>query len=312
MPHQVSISLYNSAGELVKVLFNGGAQYLPGDLQLSEDVVPGGAGSLVIRFPGTLYDPALGAITSVTWGADNNSGQLVKSGIYTIKAQITDQFGSVTTLQHSVQVLAVTAQNSLDIYNSAGELVTQLSLPSTGRFSALSLASDSYGVKYDDHSGVIASSSLFALTVTDEHGVPSTVYWDGRNAQGLPVVSGSYIAELVYGIPGGGNRVVESKSFVVLQAGDSAGLAGSYAAPNPVQHGADLVLHYPVSAQYRCVARLYSLSGELIAYAEDPGQLGELRINTGAIASGVFFAQLEKLSGGAVAGRMALKVAVVR
>ena len=313
-PHHVRIAVYNSAGELVKLLFNGGAQYQPGDLGVDKDVVPGGAGSLSLHFPGQLFDPNLGAITSIVWAADNDSGQPIHGGIYTIKAEITDQFGSTTSLQHAVQVIDVTPQNNLSIYNSAGELVARLPLPSagTGRFAGLRLPEDSYGAKYDDRTGA-AQGPLFTVMVMDERGVEQAVTWDGRNAQGVPVASGSYTAELVYDVPGsGGRRVVETKGFVVLQAGDAASLAGSYACPNPSLHGADIVVFYPVSAQYNAFARLYTLSGELVAQSDDLSHAGQLRFITRGLASGVYAVQIEKVSGSAVAARTVLKVAVVR
>jgi len=190
-------------------------------------------------------------------------------------------------------------------------VVAQLALPGGSRYNSLGLPETSYGAKYDSRTGQV-SGGLFQMNVTDEQGNLVPLYWDGRNAQGLPVTSGSYIAELVYRAPGSGSRVVESKSFVVIQAGDGANLDGSFAAPNPALRGADLLLHYPVSLQYDCVARLYTLNGELVAEAQDRAQTGLLRFSTDRLASGVYCAKLEKLSGGAVAARTTVKVAIVR
>jgi hypothetical protein len=316
LPHHVTLAVYNSAGELVKVLFDGGAQFLPGDLSVSGNgVVPGGSGSIAIAFPGYLYNSLTGGLqTGVTWAADNSNGQFVSSGTYYIKAEITDAFGQVTTLQHSVQVINVVPQNVLSIYNSAGELVVNVPLPTTqgtGRFSALSLTSTQYGVKYDTATGTNLGG-MFEITVTDEQGTQFQVPWNGLNAQGLPVNSGVYTAELVYNAPaGGGARVVETKSFVVLEAGSPTSLAGSYAYPNPALHGSDILISYPVSAQYGGIARLYNMAGELVAQADDRDHTGIMRFLGGGLAGGIYVVDIEKLSGSAMIARTTVKVAVV-
>ena len=320
LPHHVTISAYNEAGELVKLIFSGGAQYLPGDLNLSKDVIPGGAtgpdGSLGIKFPGYLWDPSSGsAIGGVTWKADNDGGQIVSGGIYYIKVEIVDPFGQVTSLQHSVQVVSVLPENTLRIYNSAGELVANLGLPTTtgtGRYGSVRLPEEQYAVKYDEASGQIVAGGAFQVVVADEKGVETSVYWDGRNAQGAPVASGSYTAELVYNAPGaGGSHVVEAKGFVVLQAGDPATLGGSFACPNPASHGADIMVSYPTSTRYAAVARLYNLAGEMIDQAEDRGHTGKMSFITKSLASGVYVIKIDKLSGGSVVARTTIKVAIV-
>ena len=264
------IGAYNSAGELVKLIFNGGAQYLPGDLKLSADVVPGGSGSLSISFPGYLIDPNTGGPTnSVLWLADNNGGQFVAGGVYYIKAEIIDTFGQTTTLQRSVQVVSVAPQNYLRIFNSAGEVVASIPLPvnsGTGRFASMKLSDDKFGPKYDEASGAIVGGSLQVLAM-DEHGHEYPSYWDGKNSQGVPVASGNYTAELVYNAPGGGGtHVIQAKSFIVLQSGNAATLAGSFAYPNPILHGEEIKINYPLSATYSTAARLFNVAGELISH----------------------------------------------
>jgi hypothetical protein len=314
MPHHVRLMAYNSAGELVKLLFDGAAQFQPGELQFDKDLIPGGAGSLDIDFPGYLWDSTLNQqVSGIAWPADNDNGQVVNGGIYTIKAEIVDQFGQVTTLQRSIQVVSVAPQNSLDIYNSAGELVASLPLPAsgTGRFASLGLDESNYAPQYDSVSGAVVGGSL-TLKLKDEMGVDYSVSWDGRNSLGVPVASGNYIAELVYFAPaGGGRRVVESKSIVVLQGAASADFAGAFAYPNPSAHGADLKVSYKVSAQYGASAQLFNMAGELIQQAEDHAKAGVFTFVTKSLASGVYIVKLEKFSGGTGVARTVIKVAIV-
>jgi hypothetical protein len=313
MPHHVTLSVYNSAGELVKLLFDGAAEYQLGELKFDRSLVLGGVNSLDIAFPGYLYDPSTGgSTTGVLWSATNNSGQLVNSGVYTIKATIVDNFGQITTLQQSIEVVNAKPQNSLNIYNSAGELVVSLPLPvnsGTGRFESLRLSTQSLGVKVNAATGALQSSPL-QVWVTDEHGAQFAVPWSGLNAQGAPVNSGSYIAELVYS-SAGAQRVVDTKGFVVLLAGAAASLADAYAYPNPVLQGGDFFIHYSPSPGSFASGRLYDLSGERVGEAVDTSNSGVLRFHPAGLSGGVYVVKVDKSDGAAVLATTTLKVALV-
>lgn len=312
MPHQVKIAVYNSAGELVKLVFSGAAQYKPGDLNLSSDVVAGGSGSLSISFPGVLYDPTLGQMSSVLWLADNNNGQYIAGGVYTIKAEITDNFGQITTLQKSVQVISVVPQNELVIFNSAGEVVARPALPAapSGRaYTSVSLKSDSYVPEYHAD-GTIIKNMEFELK--DETGAVVPMMWDGKNEQGVPVASGSYTAQLIYSATGSGTHsVIETKSFVVLRSAAVGSLDGLIAGPNPALRGADIRIKYPISPGYQAHARFYTLNGDLVGQADDPNGNGWLTLKTGGLASGVYIIKVDNSSGGAIVSQRLLKVALV-
>jgi hypothetical protein len=311
-PHHVKIGAYNSAGELVKLLFEGPAQYQPGQLSTDTSLVPGGAGGVTLSFPGFLRDPVLGQISSLLWLADNNAGQLVSGGVYTLKAEITDNFGEITTLQKSIQVVSVVPQNRVLIYNSAGELVAApvLPLPPSGRaYTGMRLKADSYAPEYDA-SGAARTSLRFELR--DETGAVSYLDWDGRNAMGIPVASGSYIAELVYNAPGGaGSTVIETKGFVVLRTAEPGSLDGLIAGPNPLPAKQALRVRVPLSPGYHAVARLYNLAGELVAQGEDADADGVLSMDPAGAAPGVYLLKVANMRGGAVASQRLLKIGIV-
>lgn len=313
LPNQVRIGAYNSAGELVKLLFDGPAQFQVGQLNVGNGVVAGGSGTLTLSFPGYLYDTSTGSLSkTLTWAADNNGGQLVDSGIYTLKAEIKDSFGQITTLQQSVQVLNVAPQNTLSIYNSAGELVRSLALPAagTGRFSSMRFDDAAIAVRVDEVTGAMLGEPL-KIYVTDEKGQEASLTWDGLNSQGQPVASGTYTAELVFATAGAARQVVSSKSLAVINAGPLASLSSAVAYPNPVRSGADVQVAYTPSAGTTAVGRLYDLAGELVSQAEDLANLGRLSFPGGSLAGGIYIIKVEKRSGAAVLARVQLKVAVV-
>lgn len=316
-PFKVVIGAYNSAGELVKIIFNGSAQYQPGDLGLNKDLIPGGApgadGAVSISFPGYLMDPKLGKLSSVLWLADNNDGQLIDGGVYTIKAEIQDNFGQVTSLQRSIQVVSVRPQNELVIFNSAGEVVAKPQLvlgPTKRSLTSVWLKTETYAPTFNPDGSTVAGLRFY---FRDETGVEVWTDWDGKNALGVPVASGSYTAQLLYNAGGGGGtKIVQQHGFVVIQAGNIANFDGAYAVPNPALRGAPIKISYPVTQNYSAAARMFSLSGELIAAADDPLKSGWMVFDSGRMAPGVYIIKLEKLSGGALVTSRILKVAVVR
>jgi hypothetical protein len=317
-PHHIRIAAYNGAGELVRLIFEGSAQYLPNDFNVSRDVVPGGSqnGGVNISVPGFIFDPTLGQLTSVTWLVDNNDGQAISGGIYTIKVESTDQFGQTSSLQKSIQVVSVTPLNEIVIYNSAGEVVARPTLPvnpSGKAYTNIKLLTENYVTDYDPVTGAPASGNYMQFELTDEAGAVSYANWDGKNSQGIPVNSGSYTAELLYSASGAvANTVVASKGFVVLRGSTPGDLGSVMAGPNPALRGADLQIRYTPSVGYRAVARLFNLAGELVNQAEDPNATGSMTMGTKGTAPGVYILKVENTYGAAVVNRTVRKIAIVR
>jgi hypothetical protein len=317
MPNQVSITIYNSAGELVKNVFNGPAQYQPGGIGLSTSLVQGGGSgsddNVFISFPGYLMEPNGQEVSGVSWLANNNNGQLVASGIYTIEVQITNNFGQVTTLLKTVQVIDVVPENSLTIYNSAGEVVANIPLTvslSIGVVS-VSLTATSYDPDYSPSTGQATKAMDFFVTSSSGPN-PLPLQWWGTNDQGAPVASGTYTAQLVYYAPGGTKTIVD-KPFTVISS-RTMGFTGLFAVPNPAQHGDPLEIMYnPISLNYSVVGMLYNLDGQLVEQSSDPGP-SPLVFRTDDLASGVYIAVVEMTTAGSssVVSRGVVKVAIIR
>jgi flagellar hook assembly protein FlgD len=310
MPHQVKLAAYNAAGELVKIIYEGSAQYLPGALSLNADKFIGGSGSVQISFPGVF---ATGSST-VGWSGVNDSAMLVKGGVYTIKAEITDQWGQTTALVRTVQVIPGGVQQTLRIYNGAGELVRSVPVagPVVGA-TRLEPATDSYALEIDPVTG--KATQPYRIDVVGNGG-PVSAAWDGLNDRGVPVASGSYTIQLVSN-EGGRETVVTSRSVSVLKTGeDNALLAGAVIGPNPSPPGQAPVLVYNAAllpAGRQCSVLIFNLAGELIGQASDGARTGRLRLPLDrAQAGGVYLVRFTVETGPAVLQSRVMKLAILR
>ena len=110
-PFRVVMGAYNSAGERVRLLFDGSAQVLGNKLRISEGVVVSGRQGIEVGFPGSLTGPG----AYVHWDGRNDSGQAVGGGMYYIKAEVIDSFGKVTAMIEPVQVIEPKAEAILAI-----------------------------------------------------------------------------------------------------------------------------------------------------------------------------------------------------
>ena len=253
-------------------------------------------------------------ISGGVWNANNSNGQPVSNGVYTIKVEVKNAFGQVTSLMQNVQVISVVPVNALEIFNSAGEVVAHMILPPVAnghRFVAMSMPATTYAPVYSASSGNAQASLQFNLT--EDTGASVSLGWNGLNDQGVPVASGSYTAQLIYNAPGGGGaKTVTDQAFVVIQKNAPAGFAGAFAYPNPAVHGSDLRVSYPVTQAYSVVGELYNLNGEVVESATDSLQTGVLTFPTAHLASGIYLVSLSKNQDQTVAvSRGILKVAIV-
>jgi hypothetical protein len=308
MPHELKLAAYNAAGELVKLIYEGPAQYVPGQLQLSSDQFVGGSGSVTITFPGILSTGG----STLTWSGTNDSAMLVQGGTYSIKAEITDQWGQTTALVKPVQVIPGGVQQSLRIYNSAGEIVRTIPLTPVPGATRLELSSDSYAVASDPSTGSIQQP--FKVDVIGNAGA-SPAYWDGLNDLGAPVASGTYQLQLV-SEEGGRETVVTARSLSVLKAPESTALlASAVLGPNPVGAGQAAWLVYDPSllAGRRMEALVYSLDGALVGWSGDSAQSGRIPLPLGpSLASGIYLVRVQVHQGSALVQSRTLKLAVVR
>lgn len=284
------------------MLFNGQAEILPASLQLDSASFASGDGEVSILLPGLLRSDDGTWIDGIAWRADNDNGQWVSGGDYVLKAEYTDNFGSVTTLQATVLVLPAEREAALSIYNSAGELVARPALPPLGgdRLVELSLSEAEFA------SGM---GGGFTISVKDEAGRLYSVPWDGRNDRGEWVDSGVYMVKLVYHGPGGVTRV-EIRSVTVLKA-PSQGLTGARLAPNPAQRE-DWTLYAPPQPDQALEAMAFDLNGAKVAEARSAPGAARLRLPNQGLAGGIYLIVLQRIPARDSSDRRVFKAALLR
>jgi flagellar hook assembly protein FlgD len=306
----VSIAIFNSAGEKVKLVYSGLGSSMANQITVSPGSGSGGPASIVI---GGVVVPGGGILT---WDGDNDSGQWVSNGVYYLQVSSTDSFGSVQTVSQALPVLGTPRTASMQVYNSAGEMVRHIPVPNLSSLPTDFSVSSSTFVTGTDSSGRSQGGLQINLKVNNG-GSASTLplSWDGLSDGGEPVSSGTYLVKLTY-MQAGMAMAVKTVAVTLLQgpgspAKDAA--ASAVIAPNPFKAGPGkrLEVFYKVPASGMASVRVYSLSGELVAQSGDANRTGKLAI-LGDLSSGVYLVDFEVRQGAAVLAQRVLKAAVVR
>ena len=306
------MAVYNSAGELVRTLFNGGAQVYPGAMTLSSGLLSPGT-PLTVSIPGYFVGAGQVPLASLAWDGTNNNGQAVGGGMYSIILTITDPWGRVSTLQQVVQALPQEPSSALLIFNSAGEEVQRLLPPASlggARISSLDLGAGSLLVDGQGANG--GSGEPLKLTLHSEFGSSAMLDWNGLNALGRPVDPGVYTLELVTTAPdGNGTLIIATRSVQVLKSGARL-LQDLGVAPQPwTPAGGPLHLRFKPCPGLQVVASLYNVAGELVRQAGAPGVGGGMDLEARGLAPGIYLLQARLMQGAGVLDRATVKVALM-
>jgi flagellar hook assembly protein FlgD len=304
LPYKVTVAIYNSAGELVRTVFDGDMAGQPVSVQ-SAYLPPTANGTLPL-----LLQLGGSGNSGLIWDATNDNGQAVAGGTYYVKVQTIDPYGTVTAFTQGVAVLPPVAADSIDIFNSAGELVRVLPVPAAGG------AATDMNVK-GPAVAVGGNGSGVAFQVAQVGG-GGVVIWDGLNDQGQPVQSGSYMARLIHSVAGQATTVkIIGITLLTLPGSSSqAALAAAVAGPQPWTPAAApsgrLMVAYPPLPGRQVWAGLYDLAGELVLSALDADGSGLLSLPMGRVSAGVYLLRLKACAGAATLAARTMKVAVIR
>lgn len=303
----MTLAVYNSAGERVKVIYQGTAS-AAGTPVLAEGSA--GAGPISLNIAGIQ-----GALAGLLhWDGENDNGQWVSNGTYYLQMSSTNTFGTVETVSVAVQVVGAGRLASVEIYNSAGELVRVLSLSSlSGLPTDISAQTSAFSTEVDPVTGQPQGGLRMDVKLNNSSQQP--VVWDGLSDRGQPLASGTYIVKLAYN-EAGQRTEIKTLAVTLLAGADSpakAAVASAFLLPNPqrASSGRPLALVFTPSAQGQGALRAYDLAGELVAEAVDTGNAGRIEV-PGKLSSGVYLIEFEIRQGTAVLARRTLKAAVVR
>jgi len=296
------VAAYNTAGEKVRLLYQGSAQSEPASISLSAAVLGCGA-PVLVYFTGYLDTLS----HTLSWDGSNDQGQAVTNGVYMIAINCRDSDGVLTTLTGQVMVACSHAVQRVEVYNPAGELVDALPGRDIGPLVDFTLPDGSSFVSpADGHGG---AGLRILLKAAD--GQQASTYWDGRNSAGGAASSGVYLLELQAQELGAGEAAQVERSVMLLRGPDR--LTRSVLVPNPVGPGTDSVTlqYHPLSG---CVAsaQVFDLSGGRVCQVQSANSgTGRLSIPVRGLSAGIYLVRFTQADGGAVQASSMLKLAIV-
>jgi hypothetical protein len=262
-PYIITISAYNEAGELVKVVAQTHAttMFTEADLSVpghSDNSIIGTDNKLTIDMPGIETPDSMGAThTAFIWDVTNNQSQFVTPGAYYIKVEETDAFGHVNVVIKQIQVVSVEEYIELKIFNSAGEIVRVIR-ENKAVSTDLSLADDEILGIPDDGSTVPVKYNAAG----------DSIPWDGKNDQGKVVSSGNY--ELQVTVKTLQGTVVNASKTVIVLRQDKTYLDKLSVYPNPYEAstaapGVTFAWTFKTTGETgTAVIRVYNVAGELV------------------------------------------------
>jgi len=305
MPYAIVLAVYNSAGELVKTLYNGPIQIEPTRLDPLPTVIDG-TDATTITFVGLL--PGLGQ--TLSWNGTNSQGQLVSNGDYSLQLKVRDPVGDVSTLTAQIMVLKTGGQNSLRIFNSAGEQVGTVDLSRMPlNLVSFSLPNGPQAVLAFDSAGNALPGTGLGINFSVAGGGVAFYHWACLGMDSQPLQSGVYTLQLVK-TSGGGEVVITSQAVTLLRdAGRAVPMVRLV--PNPAP-GNQVAVRYTVSKLALARADLYDLAGEKVGSATDPGRTGTMTLDLGKLSGGVYLVRFVQVSNGAIWMSKTLKLGVLR
>lgn len=309
VPYKVQVVVYNSAGEKVRLLYDGAAERLPTDIKLSTPLLQIGANQVDLDMGGLLNNGG----TVVTWKGQNDNAQVIAGGTYYFKVEYLDAFGQTTSYTKSIQVIQGFAANYVAIFNSAGEEVYRADLSGLpDRISNFSIQDDVLALAYKPDGSI---ESALNATLTDTKGLQTPFSWDGRNMRGEPLAAGTYSVRLVNETAGG--TVTVARSVTLIKAADPGLAFEPFAAPNPAPAqgspglGRNLSVNYPVAGLFAARCDLYNQAGEKVASAGDPSGKGRVLLSYEGLASGIYLVELRGILVSGSPYRRVLKAAIL-
>lgn len=290
-PFIITISAYNEAGELVKIITSELCSTMMTEMSLT---IPGnpdsnvvGSGNVVnLTVPGVETWSTVGAgSTTFTWNLTNNQSQEVTPGKYFIKTEVKDEYGHTNVIIKDVLVVRIEEYIELKIYNTAGEVV-RLIRDLTSPVPVLADLGPMDDVISFEQGGVPAQI---------KYGTGASQYlnWDGKNSDGKLVTAGNYELQLL--VKKADGTVSKATKTVIVLRDDKKYLDTLEVWPNPYTQDSgvsQVVFNWSLltaAENGQAYIRIYNKAGELVFTIKTYIQAGtaswNLRTTTGERAS---------------------------
>ena len=318
-PNLIIVSVYNSAGELVKKVVSSPAR---GSLVSVSFTVTGGNGkdltlgdsTLNIMMTGVEVPATYGTnITTVTWNGLNEQSQDSVPGEYYVSVQELDPYGHVNTITKEITVLDMRSYVELQVFNEGGELIRTIKV--------YTQSGTGYKLTAENIPDVLTLSasggSSFAIKFTSD--LSNSINWDGKNEAGVAVSNGVYEIKISMINDNLGSMSV-TKTVVLLNAGVTDFVGNLKIVPNPYRgeaaNGAVKIRWDGMTAGHARVMIL-DVSGALVRELIGPLEAGEVPWDTNnsagkPVPNGIYIAIVEGKSAAGYLDRKTQKLAVLR
>jgi flagellar hook assembly protein FlgD len=307
----IRVSIYNSAGEVVKSI----------DIQRFSEAVNNIVLSpsntiTTLNGPGNTIDIMFNGYVIGTWDGTDNSGNPVTNGSYQIKIDSASNTGIVTSVTQRAIVARTLTSVSGIIYNSAGEAVRNL----------YNLVDDAKGLTMENlilNTSTIKPNASGAVSVNggtptqvdiaiQTSGTPVTLVWDGTNNNGACVSPGVYSLNINWN-DGAGHTQNISREITVLPGTAATGLA--VAKPNVLNSTNGMIATFDatnVSNAYSIQVQIYTMAGEKVRSLSSFSGFPQVGWIATGMASGIYIAtvNVQNASGGTISVQR-LKVLVL-
>jgi flagellar hook assembly protein FlgD len=273
---QVTIGIYNAAGELVKTL---AVKYLsnPVDDVTLLDAVLTSLGDSVTVLMGS-DGRVLG-----TWDGTNGDGNLVANGTYYLKVDSVDAYGTTTSVTKPITVDRPVSKVTLTVYNEAGEVVRNLGTYWSGPVSMITDAHLTSTTISPTATGVGGTQTTTVLEDGTSLGV-----WDGRDNSGNIVSNGQYYIEVSTDDGKGGHSTVDLTVSVLTPSENQV----TRVRPN-VLTPVDPIATIEGPSGSTVKATVYRLNGDRVATLQGAMGTGSVAWDSRGAASGLYLVAVE-------------------
>jgi flagellar hook assembly protein FlgD len=295
---QVTVSVYNEAGEVVRTF---PAKYLSkpvDDMQVSQNGVISNMGDSVTMTWG-------GGRVLGTWDGTGNGGQIVGNGTYYVKVDSVDAYGTTTSVTKPLTVNRRVVRLTITIYNEAGELVRNLYSENPGTDAKITDVTLTTQVIHPGGDGKDGLQTTVGIVLSNGVGTP----WDGTSDNGMNVNDGLYYVHVK--VENATNGTVEfTKTVSVMGSRANTGNTGVW--PNVLKADQTVMtLHaHNLDETQRIRAVLYTIAGMKAGTVEGLVGQNDVKWDLGGYQSGLYLVVMDTLEGGRLKDRTTLKLIV--